>query len=421
MKILLIAYYYPPINSGGTNRPVQMAKYLPQLGHPVTVLTHSYRGDRFDDQSGDQTVIRVKDISYNKDRAQFSRKLQWLGLRLFTEILNKCGIYHSIYSWWKRRVIKHSDRIIREVDPDIVLATYPPVETLELGLYFSRKYNIPLIADFRDGLLFEPIEDKRINQYRCIRDTYRDIERQTLRHARFVTTICSPITRYFRDTYPQTSAVVETISNGFDPDDYRDIPVQDSFSSHNFNILHVGRFSLSDPTISADGFFKALRQLIHEKPHLKNTIRVHLAGELNRAELDSIQDLIQENIVIYYGLVPRGHCLGMQRQADLLLIITRPGRRSAVSAKIFEYLYSRRPIIALTHQTVVEEIVNATQTGWVIHPADVPRIKERLEESVSQFLNHSPAATGSPAWEQFSIKEQLGKLARLLQKEGKNA
>ena len=63
MKILIIAYYYPPISSGGTARPLKMAKYLPAFGHEVTVLSHSYTATDLENPD----VIRVKDIGHNKN------------------------------------------------------------------------------------------------------------------------------------------------------------------------------------------------------------------------------------------------------------------------------------------------------------------------------------------------------------------
>jgi glycosyltransferase involved in cell wall biosynthesis len=189
MKILLIAYYYPPINTGGTTRPLKMAKYLEQFGHDVTVLTHTYEKTRFTEPG----IIRIKDISNNKNRRGVKR-FSWFLLRIYTEILNRLGIYHSIYSWWKRKVLKNRDKIMEIAKPDMIIATYPPVETLEIGLSLSKKCNIPLISDFRDGLLFEPIEEKRINQYPCIKKTYRSIEKAAVEHSSAVITITSVIT-----------------------------------------------------------------------------------------------------------------------------------------------------------------------------------------------------------------------------------
>jgi glycosyltransferase involved in cell wall biosynthesis len=217
MKILIIAYYYPPINTGGTVRPLKWAQYLQQWGHEVTILTHTYNKTK--SEPGSPQIIRFHDISYNKKRPNLYKKCQWLILRSFTEALNIVGIYHSIYSWWKRKVIKNSETIIQQAQPDIIIATYPPVETLEIGLHLSKKYNIPLIADFRDGLLFEPIEIKRINQYRCIRQRYEKIETEVAGQSTAIIAVSQPIMDYYAGTYqPKHSAV---ITNAFDPEDTR--------------------------------------------------------------------------------------------------------------------------------------------------------------------------------------------------------
>jgi len=407
MKILLIAYYYPPINTGGTTRPLKMAKFLPQLGHEVTVLTHTYEQTRFTDPG----IIRIKDISNNKNRKGVKRFI-WLLLRLYTEAMNRLGIYHSIYCWWKRKVIKNRHKIMEIVKPGVIIATYPPVETLEIGLFLSKKYNIPLISDFRDGLLFEPIEEKRINRYPCIKETYEAIEKAAAEHSSAVITITGVITEYFSEKYPGIDA--ETISNGFDADDFSALSNAHlpAFEAGKFNIVHTGRFGLSDTAISADSFFQAIREMIKEKAELKDKIKIHLAGELNRRELASIQDLIEAGVVVYYGLVKREKSLGLQKNADLLFIVTQPTRRSAVSAKIFEYLYAAKPILALTHETGVAEIIKETGTGWVIYPTDKKSIRELLEKLINK-----PKTTITPNQskiEEFSMHKQIKKLAGIL-------
>ena len=407
MKILLIAYYFPPLNTGGTTRPLKMAKFLEQFGHEVTVLTHTYEQTRFTEPA----VIRIKDISNNKNRKGFKR-FTWLLLRLYTEALNRLGIYHSIYSWWKGKVIKNRDKIMETVKPGMIIASYPPVETLETGLFLSKEYNIPLISDFRDGLLFEPIEEKRIDRYPCIKKTYEAIEKAAAEHSSAVITITNVITGYFSKKYPGIK--VETISNGFDPDDFTGLTNahQPAFEPGTFNIVHTGRFGLSDTAISADSFFQAIREMIKEKAEWKNKIKIHLAGELNRNELASIQDLIEAGVVIYYGLVKRQVSLALQKEADVLFIVTQPTRTSAVSAKIFEYLYAAKPILALTHKTAVAEIIEETGTGWVIYPNDKKSIRELLEKLINE---PKPTITPNPAKiREFSMHKQIKKLDELL-------
>lgn len=408
MKILLIAYYYPPINSGGTIRPMKMAKYLPSFGHQVTVLTHSYEKTGLQNSS----IIRVKDISRNMNR-QGHKKIQWLVLRIYTEIFNRLGGYHSIYSWWKKRVIKNGRQIIAVVKPDAILATYPPVETLEIGLEFAGQYGIPLISDFRDGLLFEPIETKRIKQYACIRRRYGEIEKAAAQNSCVITTIAQPITDYFKQEYGVTDAHV--ISSGFDPDDFTHRPGSVIFEPGYFNIVFTGRFALSDRYNRVDFFFEALRMLRREHKESAAKIKLHLVGEYRKGEIFPLQDLIGCGMIVLHGFVEREKSLAFQQAADLLLIITPPDRRSATSAKIFEYLYAGKPILALTHRTVLEDIIRQTGTGWIVHPHkpdEVCRLLYRIITDAEFYRSLQPL---KHEIERYSVKYQVEKLSQIIQ------
>ena len=410
MKILIIAYYYPPINTGGTARPMKMAKYLPEFGHEVTVLTHSYDSTNLETPG----IIRVKDTSYNKGRDSFLRRIRWLGLRLVTEALNMVGIYHSIYTWWKWKVLKYDDTIMGKVKPDVIIATYPPVETLEIGLHFSKKYNIPLISDFRDGLIFEPIETKRMRQYRCIRERYKEIETEAGTHSIGITTIADPITDYYRQTYPVKHTL--TLSNGFDPEDFTDLPADVKLADDGFNIVFTGRFNLSDKYNRVDFFFDAVRKLIEDNEDLRSRLKIHLVGEYRKEELTELRDLIEAGIIVLHGFVEKKRALAFQKASDVLLIITPPDRRSATSTKIFEYLYAGKPILALTHKTVLEDIIKETQSGWIAHPHQVDVIADLLEAIVTESEVYRSIKPDWEKVEQYSIKTQIKKLNTLLER-----
>ncbi len=380
MKILLIAYYYPPINTGGTFRPLKALKYLTALGHDVTVLTHSYKAT--DLYSESPSVIRVKDISHNRIREPFYNKLKWLVLRLYTELLNKLGRYHSIYSWWKGAVIKNASTIVAQVQPDVIICTYPPVETLELGQFFQREYGIPMVSDFRDGLLFEPVEARRMGKYRCIRDHYQSVEEAAVEQSAAVTAVTVPISRYFHSRYPGLRVV--TVPNGYDPDDFLSLPDDVGLDETCINIVYTGRFSLSDKDTSMDVFFNALRRLLEKKIPGSEKIKVHLVGEFLPEEQKNLADLVKNGAAVFHGMVAHPRSLAFQAAANLLLITAHPGRSSVATTKIFEYLYSGKPILALTQQTVLEEIVRNTKAGWIIAPQEEDEVYRFLEGIVSK-------------------------------------
>jgi glycosyltransferase involved in cell wall biosynthesis len=353
-----------------------MAKYLRAAGHGISVLTHSYHGDRLDNSE----LINIHDPSFNRQRTGF-RRVAWLCRRLWCEFRNRIGIYASIYEAWQKRVLDHADEIVKLSRPEAILATYPPVETLEIGLHFAQKFNLPLIVDFRDGLLFEAIESKRLRRFACVRKAYTAIEHHVASEAAALITVSEPLSRYFRETYDKPC--VATVPNGFDPDETQlELPGID-LELGCFHIVHSGRFSLSDAGCTILPLVQALNSLLADRPELVRIIRLHLLGELSRREKRMLAGLIQRGVVRIHGSVSRPQALAFQRRADLLLLVTSPGRSSVATTKIFEYLQARRPILALTSHSFAAEIVEKCRRGWVVSPQEAGQIRDILERLVS--------------------------------------
>ena len=407
MNILLIAYYYPPINSGGTERPLKMVKYLSQFGHKMTVLTHSYSRKDIS-QPGE---IRIYDVSHNKDRTGF-HKFTWSCLRGWTEFLNIFGKYHSIYSFWKQNVIKTAEEIISQVKPDAIIATYPPIEDLEIGLYFSKRYNIPLIADFRDGLLFESIEVTRIDRYRCIRLKYERIEKYITESSSLILTVSPSITEYFINAYQCKNVV--TIPNGFDPEDFEYVEDWPAFEPEKFHIVHTGRFGGSDAGCQITPFVNALRKLVSEYPKIRKKLRLHLLGVMKDEELSEFRELLEDGIIVLYGLLDRNTALSFQKSADLLLLITSVSRTSVATSKVFEYLYASKPILALTSRTYAEEIIHLTGSGWTVHPHDETKIHDMLYKIITNRTYYQSIHPSAEEITEFSRKKQMEELDKKL-------
>jgi len=408
-KILFIAYYYPPIKSGGSQRPINFIKYLKRNKYDVTLLTSSYKKSYFSEE-----IIRIFDISFNKDRRGF-RFFIWLFMRFITEFLIKIGFYHSIYSWWRNNAIRKSKKIIEKVKPDLIIVTYPPVETLEIGLFISKKYNIPLISDFRDGLLFEPIEKTRIYKYKIIKEKYSDIEKEIVHNSISIISVSDPVSDYFINKYGKKESY--TIYTGFDPEDNLKVKFNDGFFDINkFNILFTGRFSLADKNNRVQYFFDAIRGVVKEDKKKADKIVIHLIGEFNKDDITPLTDLIEKGLIVNWGYMKRDRVLELQKQADLLLIITLPDRVSSVSTKIFEYLMSGTPILALTHETILEKIVVDTRTGWVVHPQKVDLIESLLKKIIGNKIFYNSINREKKLIDFYSSDEQVKKLVTIIKK-----
>ena len=363
MNILIIAYYYDQPGSGGTARPRALFRHFTEAGHRVTMVTAGYRGDR---REGPKVV--VFDPSRNNDR-RGANYFRWLGRRLAVEGLLRSGIYASVYSAWLRRAKRAAADILSTSAPNVILASYPPVEDLELGLYMSWMAGVPLVAEFRDGLVFEPVE-RRAMGFHSVRRQYRQLEERLAREAAAIVTVSPPLSRYFREELGCRR--VATIPNGHDAMPPLRPLEPDPFPPGYFHIVHTGSISLSDRDCDLGYWVRGVEMTLVSSPGLGRRLRLHFAGKLRRREKHLLRSLVWAGIAQLHGFLSRETSLWMQGKADLLLLLTSGNRTSVATAKLFEYMRSRRPVLALAAGTFAGEIVAETGIGWAI-PADSPQ------------------------------------------------
>jgi glycosyltransferase involved in cell wall biosynthesis len=404
MNILLVAYYFPPLNCAGAVRPWQMARGLRLHGHAVFVLTHGY-GKTAEPEPG---IIRVHDPAFAR-RHRGVNFFPWLFWRAWAELQNYGGRYASVFSPWRRAVSRRADEIFRVCRPDLIMVSYPPLEVLEIGLDLANRFHVPLVGDFRDGLLFRSIETKRLAAHRCVREKYAQTEKAIAAATDMIVAVTPVLSDYFAGRYPGRRC--ETVFNGYDEAEWRDLPAP-SLARGYFHIVHTGRIALSDSAAEIGPLLVAVRQA--GRARLRAPFRIHLIGEYSRREMSLLKDLIGSGVVAVHPLLDRREALAFQKAADLLLLVTRPGVRSGIPLKLFEYIFSGRPVLALSDDAEVRKVVRDSGSGWCASPRDNEAIAELLVRILSdpvfyRSLKRNPENVGN-----FSWARQMMALDRLL-------
>ncbi len=402
IRLLFIAYNFPPLNTGGVARSLKMAKFLPDFAIRPIILTQSCTGPEF---MIDADIVRVRDFARTgpddrlKTTVRIRRKTsRWLGR------------YFSSCDLWRQSVERRAEIILEQTRPDIILASFPPAAGLELGLVLSRQARIPLIPDFRDGLVFEPVGPGQ--KLRIIREFHERLENEVAANSSDIIAVSEPISEYFRRQYGSVN--VQTITNGYDPADFQELPHIPGLDHDKFNIVYTGRLSLSDLDCDATPFFDALFDLVCSRSDLANKIHLHMIGDFTRREISDINRLVDFGAATIQGMVDRKTCLAYQKAADLLLLVTSLGRKSVITGKLYEYLYAGRPIIGLTKETAAEDIINKTGSGWTVSPRNMKGIKNLMTAILSE-----PGLAGSLHPDQelisrYAYPRQVEKLAQLI-------
>jgi glycosyltransferase involved in cell wall biosynthesis len=385
MKVLIVSFAFPPSNVIGAVRIGKLARYLDRRGHDLRVLTaevgddltlpleiarervlyteyreHAHWPDRVaqllrrsraqPDQNGPATAA-----SRRRPAAKSVR--QTLRRHYF-------GLIHvpDLRTDWRRTAIPAGCELIKKWKPDIIFASAPPHTGLIVASRLARAYDIPWVADFRDLWSDNPY----YSQPRWRRPVDAILERRVLRHAAGLVTVSPIWAEQLRRRHGKTADVVY---NGYAAEDFPPHPPSTETGAV-LTIRYLGSIYLGfrDPS----PLFAAVA-LLPER--LRACIKVEFFSDEGDAILDAAAAHGVATAVAIMPRVPYRQALERQMEADILLSLQSSDRRDEgnLPAKLFEYLYARRPILLLGYEFgIAARLVVERNAGLVSNrPADI--------------------------------------------------
>lgn len=398
--VLLFAYHFPPENAVGAARPYRFSKYLRRLGYRVHVISAS---DPAGHPEPDTTYL--PDPFLAKPRSGLGWAMEWT--------LRKFFIPGFLGTWWSRNAARAGRDVVR-ANPRAritVVSTFPPLGVHLAAWQLAAAERLPWIADFRDPLGDNP---SYVGFTAFQRRIYRRLERAVIERADLVIANTDAVADFWQERYPRQRGKVRLIWNGFDPDErlrplpptpgrgYKLISHVGSLygDRHATAILHtVGR--LMDAGRISPGSIR-IRQVGHADPRcMPGPEFVQRAQERGWLELN--------------GPVSRDRAREIIEDSDGLLLVL-PHSTTQVSAKLYEYLQTGKPVLAfIPKASPVARIL--AQSGVPYRCAWGDGDQQQIENAVIEFLNLDSNGTGPSAWfeEQFNGQKQTEALHCLIQ------
>ena len=267
---------------------------------------------------------------------------------------------------WVRTAVPAGRRLIEEWRPDIIFASAPPCTGLIVASRLARSSGIPWVADFRD-LWVDNIYSGHPH-WRIPLDAV--LERLTLRSAASLVTV-SPI--WAEQLRRRHRKHVELVYNGYAEEDFPPFP-QNAERGHVLTIRYTGSIyrGLRDPSAVFAGI-----SLLPEE--LWNRVKVEFYGESADAALNGAVAHGVTEAVAVKPPVPYQRALELQVKADVLLLLQSNDKRDEgnLPAKLFEYLFARRPILFIGLETgVAARIIADRRAGFIAN--DPKRIRDQL-------------------------------------------
>jgi glycosyltransferase involved in cell wall biosynthesis len=394
-KLLLLTYFFPPCGAVAVYRMLGLVRYLPRYGWQPIVVAPPHVPYEPDDPAlldlvpPGTEVVRLPLVS--GPAAKVVRRV-------------------APMAHWLPRAYRACRRLIRDHRPDAILTSSPPPCIHLLGMALRSRYRLPWAACFRDPWFtnqraFTPSLRQRWNGW---------LESQVIRRADAVIANTPLNLSGFQAAYPAEAGKMVTITNGFDPERFPHgayAPPADGAVT----LLHAGElYGGRDPRPLLD----ALAQLRAEAPGAP-PIRVNFLGRADDGRFDlptEIRTRSLEGAVTAEGHAPYDEAVRRMARADILLLVQWPGHRISVPAKLYEYLGTGRPVLALAEPD--GDIAWVLRTSGVLHRVapthDVPRIKQALVELAGAVRRGTPAVGDAAALQSFTREQMARRFADCL-------
>lgn len=392
-RVLIISRYFPPGGGVGAYRAAKFAKYLPELGwKPYVVSLPPERQKQF--------------LSENTDEDQYSSIAKIPEERIYIDVPLK-KIDQSLGDI--RRLPQFAQKIpdiVRDYDIDVVFHTAPPFYSLPNILWTSRRIDSPYIVDLREPWyineqIFE--ETKSSNNY-IWKYVNKILEQHTLRVADKVIVETKDTETFYKNKYPSIKNKFATITNGYDPDDYKTTYKTEKRAT-DLQIIHPGKFR-----DNMQGFISSLKQVNKDK----DIILLHFGNEeykYTKKFYEQSKNVGIRDVIKMYGYTEFEKVIGHVKNSDIGLVVARRNDPTHIPQKTFDYIACDIPILGLGPRGgELDKILKPFENAYLATHEESDKITEILEF----FIETKPTTLGSEEERQrYTRKNMTEQLASI--------
>jgi glycosyltransferase involved in cell wall biosynthesis len=396
MKVLIVAFYFPPAGGAGVWRPLKLATHLSELGYDVHVLAPDDPKWLLRDESvalpPAVQVHRARNLGPRARRPaeELYGRTGAERLALQAQLAFRRVLVPDASVLWNLTAVPAAVRLVRREGIDVVVTTSPPGSVHLVGAAAQSRTDVRWVADLRDSLAVHP------HRRRAVRGE-RKLAELVARRANAV--VCASRAIAEEMAGYAAGARLEVVENGADFEDFEGLAYS---RNDRFRITHTGNFI---GRRSPRAFLDALTRS-------PDSIVARFVGDFRQGDVAYAEQLgVRDRLEL---VPPTSHreALALQRDSEalLLLIPDAEGRgRGILSGKVFEYLAAARPILAAVPEDgEAAALLRLTGAGTVVAPEDVDGLAAALSDLEARW--RAGSLDGTPLADEW--RERLDRRTR---------
>ena len=416
--VVLIAAFFPPWGGGGVLRMAKLARYLPDHGWRVTVLTSDEPApDLRDDALAGELPAGVV---VHRIRGPLNALGRPIGAAASAYRAGSAGRLVGLAKAASRalfipdRWIGWAGRVgalpLSDLDDPAVIVSSGPPHSAHLGARrLAARAGIPFIADLRDDWAGNPLHRSPAPWHGPLDARF---EARTLAAAGAVTVVSEAAAAALRRRRPALAGRVLAIPNGVDLDDLDGLPPR-AARAPGAPVRYLYAGSLRSPQLI--GAFPAAFGRMSDPQGPPPTLT--MLGNVDPVHRRALGDAIPEGRLRFLDPVEHRAALAAMADADVLVVFTGGGGAAGgatMTGKLYEYLALRRPILLVGPPGPAAELVRSAGAGAVATPVDPASVATALGATLASAREPSFRGIDDARLAAFDRRAQAGRWAELL-------
>lgn len=429
MRVVLVAYHFPPDPEVGSLRARKVAEVFLRHGHEVHVIAAPLAASLRDEVVPGLTVHRIPAAMGLRAVYLRWKRAAALGpstaVQLSEPVAAKSGWqdpekpsalrrYLGSLLWlpddrqgWIVPATRAAMRVARGKET-LAYTTVPPFSAHLVGLLLKRLTGMRWAAEFRDPWTDNPGKPAHVRS-RGSDATERWLERRCLAAADHTIAVTESAAELFAQKLPPTRrSRVVVIRNGID----RVLLSAPRVAPQHQSIVYTGNLYVGrDPR----PFLNALATL-RQRGELPDDLRIDLIGQCRWYRDVSVEHFARQagisDLVHFIEWLPRDECQRRIEEASILLLLAQ-NQPAQVPNKLYEYLGTLKPILAFVDAggesaRMLERVGNA----HVVTSTDPVTVETMIAAAIASIDRPSPPA--DPILKEWSTEVQMERLYRTL-------
>jgi glycosyltransferase involved in cell wall biosynthesis len=410
----------------GARRALHLCRNLPQFGWEPVVLAAPPRDNHVDPKLAEglspaivvsrgysgavrslvHRLARFRPLPFEETPVNRQRRLR--ERRLLGHDIGFLTPFDQ-YFYDTAAAIRRGVALVRRHGLEAIQVSADPWSALLAGYAIHRLIGVPLVPDLRDPWSLH--EAKMALRPAPTRAIVRRVEHAVFRRsARIVLNTeaaCEAYREAYRGRIPASRFTF--VRNAYDFGLFS--PAHEA-ASPVFRVLYFGRFSrFVEPTV----LLRAFRAFVQRAELAPSQARLVFAGGMRQPDLAGIREHGLTRHTDVLGYVPYCDSLSLLRSAHVLCLVAGPLRGLQIPGKLYDYLAARRPILAISANAELDQILATTGSGTSVRYDDGTEAAARLGQLHDGFLRGEPFDLDPSTIEPYAALAQARALAAVLE------